>query len=121
MITNMIDITQKELEQKVRHYAKLLGVDHRLTSVHINELMPEDNARCWTIFNDYSKNRIELATHEPNTIIHELLHIVFANTVNMMHKIDNETLREIFLMIHEQEIQAFSVILENILPKHSQK
>ncbi len=112
----MLNITQKELETKVRKYAKMLGINDRLTDVCIDE-NGENLATTYSIFNDYSKNKVSFRNYELPSILHELLHVVFQNTVNMMHKIEDETLREIFLMLHEQEIEAFSQSLADMFVK----
>lgn len=108
---------KKKLEQltkKVMRYADILGVSRLVGNVIIDKTIENEAEVGLSVYNDIC----DITFREYNTIyiIHELLHLAFKNTFNFMEDNDNENLKNVFWMIHEQEIHRFAITLAKQFP-----
>lgn len=107
----------ERLKKEVMHYSKLLGVSHLVGEVFLKkELEGTLTAKVHlSIFMDSCD--VYFTSFDSVEIIHELLHLSFKNTFNFMNETDNEQLKAVFEMIHEQEINRLAIALAKTLPE----
>lgn len=111
----------KKLKNKVVYYADILGVRHLVGNIEINEEMKNETDARTHLTNYLDKCDIEFATYATETILHELLHLSFKNTNNFHFKMDGNQLKDVFDMIHEQEIDRLAMALAKQFPYEGER